>query len=762
MKNYFLASIILLFFGAELSSQEIIIDESIVENLTPEQITEAQNIIQDFGSQNFLQSSEDDDELKKNETLSRKKIDEVSIISKYKFGYNFIATTPTSIVASSDLPFPNDYRISIGDLLGIIVTGSQNLMVDLRVGLDGAILFPQVGSITVAGKSFEEVKVELENILSQTYIGVEVDVSLKDLSAKKITIVGTVNNPGTYLVNPFTTISNALSYSGGVSEIGSLRKIKLIRPNGDIFAFDLYDLLINGDRTNDITIQSGDVILVGPVSKMVEIKGMVKRPGLYEILPDEDMADLLDYSLGFVGGANITNIAVRVLDIENNRIDTIVKDNLDMSLTNVIDVEVLPYQNDTNSNIQVFGAVIEPGVYELNKFQTLEDLINGVDFVDVYPWLAVLEQFDEDNMIKSSVIFNLKDPKTYKDIILFPNSRVFFANIDNTSYPVDRLSKQKIDDYSLTLNHGKDTYKLPVYGNFKIRSFIDLLGIDMSDVDEIATYISPLDSIVIQDNFIDMEFEAKKYNTVSFRSKINDLISVNISGEIDYPGNYTLKSGSTLEDLYSLVGNFKKEAFLNGIVFTRESVRERQLKAIKKSKADLKEALLMNIQKGQGTGDVSIIQALSQEIEPENLGRIAGDFSPKSNSSINTILFDGDSVIIPKNPNVINVFGEVLNPIAFEYKKRTSIREAINMAGGYKEYAKKNAVYVIKSNGLIVKANRNIFAGNQAKLEPGDTIVVPRRIVTVNPGIEALLPLTQILSDFSLAAAAVESLTNNN
>ena len=283
----------------------------------------------------------------------------------------------------------------------------------------------------------------------------------------------------------------------------------------------------------------------------------------------------------------------------------------------------------------------------------------------------------------------------------------------------------------------------------------------MSDVDIEATYISPLESKVIQSDYRDMEYTAKKYHTVTFRSPINDLINVEIKGEIDYPGVYTLESNATIQDLYELVGNFKNEAYFKGIIFTRASVRDRQLKAIQISKEQLNESLLVSSQKGDVIGDIGIIRALSETIEPENIGRVAGDYSPNSLSATNTSLIDGDSIFIPKNPYTINVFGEVLNPISFEYKKSMSVNDAIDIAGGFKEYAKKNGVYVIKANGITEKANRNIFVRN-IKLEPGDTIVVPRKIITNNPGIQALLPVTQLLSDIAFSAAALESLSNSN
>jgi polysaccharide export outer membrane protein len=258
-----------------------------------------------------------------------------------------------------------------------------------------------------------------------------------------------------------------------------------------------------------------------------------------------------------------------------------------------------------------------------------------------------------------------------------------------------------------------------------------------------------------------MQFVAKKYNIVTFRSPVNDLITVTIRGAVDFPGTYTINSESVLSDLYALIGNFKTEAFLDGIIFTRESIRSRQRLSIQKSKENLNMALLTRTQKGDNIGDISIIQALSETIEPQNLGRIAGNFSPQSLSADKTILLDGDTIFVPINPNVINVLGEVLNPIAFEYNKEISVRSAIQNAGGYQDYADKRKVYVIKANGMIEMASRNIFTRN-VKLEPGDTIVIPRKIITNNPGLESLLPVTKVLSDLAFSAAAIESLSNNN
>ena len=146
-------------------------------------------------------------------------------------------TAPTNISAVGDLPLPNDYKISLRDQFTVILSGSKDAIFNLNVKLDGTILFPELGAISVAGLSFQEVKEKLSQLIEQSYIGVNIDVSMQNLSAKKITIVGAVQTPGTYLVNPFSSITSALAYSGGISEIGSLRDIKLIRNNQEIFSF---------------------------------------------------------------------------------------------------------------------------------------------------------------------------------------------------------------------------------------------------------------------------------------------------------------------------------------------------------------------------------------------------------------------------------------------------------------------------------------------------------------------------------------------
>ena len=732
---------------------------SILSELSPEQIQIAKDLYEESNSLNEsgeILPIEEDESLIMKDTPE----DEAFDIPSKKYGYDFFQSMPTSLAAVGDLPLPNDYRISLRDQFRIILSGSKDAVFNLNVNLDGTILFPEIGAIYVAGLSLQEVRDKVTQLINQSYIGVNIDVSMQNLSAKKITIVGAVNTPGTYLVNPFTTITSALAYSGGISEIGSLRDIKLIRNNKEISSFDLYSLLINGDRTGDINIEAGDTLLVNAASQFVEISGAVKRPGIYEILNGETLKDIINFALGFTQTANYSKISLESLDLNEAKIVRENTNNLNKDLKDVLSINVFNYVSDMASNIEVLGAVEEPGFYDLKQYSNLRDLIARLNFVDVYPWLAVLEQFDQENLVKSSTLFSINDPSTYESIELLPNSRIYFANIFEMSFEVSQISQKLIEDYQLILNYKNESFELPVYGKYSVKSFVDFLGIDMSDVETFATYVNPLEDIVISDNYLNMQFFAKKYNTVTFKSPMNNLISVTVEGAVEFPGTYTLSDDSTVEDLYKLVGEFKSQALLEGIILTREVIRERQIKAIEKSKNDLNQAVFLNSQKGEDIIDIGILSALSETIEPDNLGRLAGDFSPRSETAGRTILFDGDRIIIPKNPFAVNVIGEVLNPIAFEHSDELTVADSIIKAGGFQEYADKRKVYVIKSNGLIERAGRNIF-GKNIDLDPGDTIVVPRKIIVTNPRIQTLVPITQILSDLAFSAAAIENLSSN-
>jgi len=812
MKNYLKLSFLSIFilFNLNIHSQEI--DSALIKQIADGQVSFLDN---GYASSMMPKNTMPFDDINvTEETLVEDK--DIELDNKWevkKFGYDFFTSVPSTVLAVGDLPLPSDYKIALKDNFTIILSGSKDSIFDVDVQLDGSIFFPEIGSVYVAGITLEEVRTKLKNLVDQRFIGVEIDISLNSLSGRKINIVGAVNNPGTYLVNPFTTLTSALNYSGGIKENGSLRNIKLIKSNGEIYNYDLYDFLIFGSRSGDLPLDAGDTILIQGTDNFVEIEGSVMRPMIYEVTENDKLGDLIEYALGFKRNSNKSKISVSFLDSKELKINQKVTADLDFNVNDALKVSVFDYVTDNKQGILVKGAVQESGYYDYKKYSSLKDLIADLKFVNTYPFFSIIEQFDKDNYKQQTTFFSLNDPSTYQYVKLSPNTKIYFISLDefenfsskfilddgiedvdaNTEDDINNL-EDKIDlslisekkdleekqedldnfkklydindrtyklmtDYELTINHDENIYKIPVYGKFTVSSIADLIGLDLSDVpDYEATYISPIDNIVEVSDYRLMSFEANKFHNLSFKTSQNSLIKANIYGAVEFPGQYTLSENSTLQDLYNLVGSFKDYANPNAIIFRRESIKQQQVKSILRTKSELKSALLAtSIQSDDENINSSILEDLNAEIDENSLGRIAGNFSPNSIQSIKTILENGDTIFVPKFSNTISVVGEVMNPNAFVYESNITFKDAVDLAGGYKDSADKRGAYIIKENGLISKPGANIFLVSQ-DIKAGDTIVIPTKVLAANSTLDYINSLTAILSQISFSAAAIDSL----
>ena len=332
-----------------------------------------------------------DEDLSKDNANESNSSEIIRLSPNEKYGYSYFSSGFFSSVAKSkfptgDLPLPNEYKISLRDELSIILSGTQNDTFNLRVKLDGSILFPEIGSISVAGKTLGEVQEILTNLVNQSFVGINVNVSIKNLSAKKISIVGAVNSPGTYLVNPFSTITSALEYSKGITEIGTLRKIKLIRVNGDIFYFDFYKLLIDGDRSKESQWKL-EMNLIEPVDQFVRLSGSIRRPAIYEVIEGEELKYLIMFGLVFQQ-TTPSDITLKMLDRKTRTFINKKVSDLSTDLSDVFSVDVYPsykrgfynfYASEVTPandliNVYVSGAVKSPGTYTLESNTTLDEL----------------------------------------------------------------------------------------------------------------------------------------------------------------------------------------------------------------------------------------------------------------------------------------------------------------------------------------------------------------------------------------------------
>ena len=710
--------------------------------------------INDLNLQEINESATKD--LENMQSIKKKEVKLSIPVDNEKFGYSFLEFEPSSIVAVDDLPLPNDYIISLNDTLSVVLTGAKKERFDINVKLDGTVLFPELGNIFIAGKRFGDVKNLITELVNESYIGVEVYISIKELSAKKITLVGAINTPGTYLVNPFTTISGAISYGGGVKDFGSLRNITLIKADEEKHVFDLYDLLIKGDRSNDIPIEAGDTILVPGTSNFVKITGEALRPLTYEYINTDKYSDLVEFALGTTNSANFANITSYFIE---NGLALSKRISLDESIDNTLltELNIGKLISIPSKEVRVYGTSVQNGSYKINKEKGLGSLINELKFSgEIYPFYFILKQSDQNNLLKESYNLSLSDPSTYDGLILKDNIEIYFFSrtelISNAATSVDIPAT-----YRKNFNLGTKTFNLPISGKIspmEIASFLDI-NEDL-DLDKTVTK-KIFDSL--EEGF-NKKFDSAEIVSVSVPARKVDRFEVEIQGQVYSPGKYIVDSTSTLSELYTLAGGIKKSAFTRGIYISRESIKNREREALESARSLLYDSVLVDKSdlQNQGMQQINVDDLIKLTNNIKVSGRVSGSFESGSEDASSLLLQNGDYIFVPSPPSTISIFGEISNPVTLNFKSSLSYEDYISLAGGFTLYADKSAVYVIKANGESIPLRRGIFQ-KEIYLEPGDSIIVPRDLDRIST-----LPLvsvaTKIISDIAFAAASLNSLSN--
>jgi protein involved in polysaccharide export with SLBB domain len=159
---------------------------------------------------------------------------------------------------------PSTYIIGPGDTVILQLYGQRNLTYDLVVTREGQVMFPEIGPVNVSGLTFDEMRAQLQTIVSNQLIGQNASITMGPLRSIDVFVLGEAWRPGSYTVSSLSTMTNALFVSGGVTDVGSLRAIRLMRAGVQVTELDLYDLLLRGDTSGDARLQPGDVIFVPP------------------------------------------------------------------------------------------------------------------------------------------------------------------------------------------------------------------------------------------------------------------------------------------------------------------------------------------------------------------------------------------------------------------------------------------------------------------------------------------------------------------
>ena len=300
-----------------------------------------------------------------------------------RYGVSLFDKEVSTFAPTDDASVPDNYRLGAGDQLAIQLFGSESDQYDLQITRDGQISFPKLGPITVAGLTYEDARELIQSRVKDQIIGAQATISMGRLRAINIFMAGEVAVPGAYSVSALTTITQALFQAGGIGDIGSLRNIQVKRNGLTVETFDVYQLLLKGDASGDVRLQSGDVVFVPPYAGIVDVEGAVKRPMIYEFIDGESVADAVAMAGGLNQDAYSAAIAVVSKAIGKSlpgakNIDLTQAERASTGLRDGDKIRVPQSTENLENAVTLKGAVVRPGVYGWVVGQKIADILSSI------------------------------------------------------------------------------------------------------------------------------------------------------------------------------------------------------------------------------------------------------------------------------------------------------------------------------------------------------------------------------------------------
>jgi polysaccharide export outer membrane protein len=313
-----------------------------------------------------------------------------------RFGMEvFIHGTRDKKLIPMDLPVGPDYVVGPGDSLSINLWGGVSQRLYRTVDPEGRVNLPEVGPVLVSGKSLAAVQTELQQTLRTQFRDVSADVSLGRLRTIRIYDVGDVGNPGAYDVSSLSTPLNALFAAGGPTPQGSLRILKHYRGDQLVQVVDVYDLLLHGVRTDIQRLENGDTVLVPPIGPQVTVEGMVRRPAIYELREEKNLASVLELAGGLLPAAALSHIEVQRI-LEHQKQTMLSLDIPEADKASEVTQRLAAFEIHDGDRIRVYpiapynqdavylqGHVIRPGRYSFHQDMRVTDVI--ASYKDLLP-----------------------------------------------------------------------------------------------------------------------------------------------------------------------------------------------------------------------------------------------------------------------------------------------------------------------------------------------------------------------------------------
>lgn len=728
------------------------------------------------------------------------------------FGYDLFRGSPTTFAPVTEIPIPSEYTLGPGDVLRIQLWGKENKSLELPISRDGTISFPQSGPMSVAGMSFDEARQQIRKQVSEQYIGVQASVSLGELRSMRVFVLGEARNPGSYSVSSLSTITNALYVSGGIKQTGSLRNLQLKRNGKLVGTLDLYDLLLRGDSSHDNRLQPGDVIFIPPVGKRAGIEGEVYRPALYELRNENTLADLVRMAGGLTPQAYPQRINIERTSEDFLRIiaeaDYTVAEGKNARIQAGDRANIPSISDITGEYIEISGAATRAGRFAWMPGMRVSSVIKNLD-ADLTPVAdkryAAIVRTDEKTDTISVLNLRLRKaiqnpgsafdlPLEEKDQLLifsdagkveggeegreFTRESLFEPVLRRLKSQATPSSPQKTIRITGPVRYPGE-YPLPASGQLSDAIFVAGGLRDSASLfnAEVARYTTDKNGIGKTDILNVSLADAMAGNgNLALQSRDRILIksipefaktsTIELKGEVRYPGEYTFRDGETLKEVIERAGGLTDNAFPKGAVFTRAKLRELEAQRLREAEGRLQGDLL-GVQLegdsfgGQNAQRVDEVKGLLEDVQSSRpVGRMVIDLPQVlADTGYQSIrLQDGDTLIVPTIPQAVSVFGEVQFPTSHLYTAGLTVDDYLERSGGPTRQADESRVYVVKADGSVMLPEKSRWFGSRSQqLAPGDTVIVPIDVDRLNQ-LELWTNVSQIVYQMALGAAAVGNL----
>ncbi|HZE91077.1 MAG TPA: SLBB domain-containing protein [Rhizobacter sp.] len=715
------------------------------------------------------------------------------------FGADFFTTAADSFSPVDNVPVAADYIVGPGDEIMVRAWGAIDVDYRATVDRNGQLNLPKVGSFTVAGVKASELEKHLSAQISRLYTNFTLNVTLGQLRGVKVFVVGPARLPGVYTVSSQSTLLSAVVAAGGPGPNGSMRKVLLRRNGGVVSELDIYEFLVQGDKSKDLQLAAGDVVVFQPVGPRVALTGALDTPAIYELkTAQEPVRDVLRYAGGSPVLANPNKVQVERIDprqspaarsVEEFKLDDA---GLQKPLRDGDVLTLLAISPQFANAVTLKGHVAQPLRYAYTPGMRIRDLIPDKDALispNFYRRKNLLVQNVEDDDSERA----WRQPgdrgqgQTYSPAQDRDQSADQSRRQPTRRDARDTSAGNELDGDRATAERAKKT---PA-------ALFDELNWDYAVVErlnqrDLSTQVIPfnLGKAVLQgDEASNVELLPGDVVTVYSQKDIRVPVArqsrlVSLEGEVGAPGVYQLMPGETLAQLIARSGGFTPQAYVYGLEFTREETRSKQKENLAAAIARL-EALSAtqsardaanqrddaSAERGAAVSRAASEAQLTRLRRLEPNGRIALELSPQASSVADlpdVPLERADRIIVPSRPGFVTVAGAVVNSNAFLWKPDRTVDDYLKQAG-VDEGAEVSNMFVLRADGTVSHAHdrRGFFGwgslGSQP-LEPGDALVVPSQLDYETWGralVRNLKDWSQIFAQFGLGAAAVQTLRKN-